>query len=194
MIAGPPARRFTVSDAMALVAALAVGLALDRAPYRSVVNQQSFIQYEASWARRASFRMGWSLGLLRPPLTALTVALLAVRLRPPRPRRASLLLRPGTIALVAATTAALLFWVARVPWICVAWDVKENVSDVYNAWLEMGRIVEAAVPAAWASLALAGRWRPEPSWIDRAGRCVGVVWSFGLPWTLVANCLHVFAG
>jgi hypothetical protein len=36
--------------------------------------------------------------------------------------------------------------------------------------------VAAAVAGAWFVLALAGWWRPEPSWIDRAGRVVGFLW------------------
>jgi hypothetical protein len=32
----------------------------------------------------------------------------------------------------------------------------------------------ASVAAAWALLAADRRWRPEPSWIDRAGRLVGL--------------------
>jgi hypothetical protein len=32
------------------------------------------------------------------------------------------------------------------------------------------------VAAVWLLLALAGRWRPEKSWIDRLGRLLGVVW------------------
>lgn len=33
-----------------------------------------------------------------------------------------------------------------------------------------------AVAAVWLVLAVAGRWRPEPSWIDRSGRVLGVTW------------------
>jgi hypothetical protein len=33
-----------------------------------------------------------------------------------------------------------------------------------------------AVAICWATLALGGRWRAEPSWIDRLGRIVGVAW------------------
>ena len=32
------------------------------------------------------------------------------------------------------------------------------------------------VPAAWAALAWTGRWQPEPGWIDRFGRTLGVWW------------------
>jgi hypothetical protein len=30
------------------------------------------------------------------------------------------------------------------------------------------------VIVAWATLGLTGRWRPEPSWLDRAGRAIGL--------------------
>lgn len=33
-----------------------------------------------------------------------------------------------------------------------------------------------AVAAVWVVLAVAGRWRPERSWIDRLGRLLGVLW------------------
>jgi hypothetical protein len=33
-----------------------------------------------------------------------------------------------------------------------------------------------AVAAAWATLALVGRWEPERSWVDRLGRFFGLYW------------------
>jgi hypothetical protein len=36
--------------------------------------------------------------------------------------------------------------------------------------------IEPAVVASWVALALARRWRPEPSWVDRAGRALGAYW------------------
>jgi hypothetical protein len=33
-----------------------------------------------------------------------------------------------------------------------------------------------AVVVAWVILLLSGRWRSEPSWIDRLGRALGVFW------------------
>ena len=32
------------------------------------------------------------------------------------------------------------------------------------------------VPATWTALAWTGRWQPEPGWIDRFGRALGVRW------------------
>ena len=34
------------------------------------------------------------------------------------------------------------------------------------------------VAAAWVTMALTGCWRPEPSWIDRFARAVGIAWIF----------------
>jgi hypothetical protein len=34
----------------------------------------------------------------------------------------------------------------------------------------------AAVAGAWLTVALAGWWRPERSWIDRFGRAFGFAW------------------
>ncbi|MGO9465028.1 MAG: hypothetical protein ACLQIB_12215 [Isosphaeraceae bacterium] len=34
----------------------------------------------------------------------------------------------------------------------------------------------AAVGGAWLVLLLAGSWKPKPSWIDRSGRVLGILW------------------
>ena len=35
-----------------------------------------------------------------------------------------------------------------------------------------------AVAVSWLTLALTGRWHPEPSWVDRWGRVLGWTWIF----------------
>jgi hypothetical protein len=40
----------------------------------------------------------------------------------------------------------------------------------------MPRHAGLVVGGAWLALILARAWRPEPTWIDRAGRIVGVIW------------------
>ena len=39
----------------------------------------------------------------------------------------------------------------------------------------------AAVAVAWLTLALSGRWRPRPDWLDRAGRALGIFWLAIVP-------------
>jgi hypothetical protein len=34
----------------------------------------------------------------------------------------------------------------------------------------------AAVAGSWLVLFMDGRWRPEPSWLDRMARCLGLYW------------------
>ena len=33
-----------------------------------------------------------------------------------------------------------------------------------------------AVLASWVTLVAGRRWRPEPSWVDRLGRALGLLW------------------
>ena len=35
--------------------------------------------------------------------------------------------------------------------------------------------------AAWLTLAIGRRWRPEPSWVNRWGRAIGVFWLLMIP-------------
>jgi hypothetical protein len=41
--------------------------------------------------------------------------------------------------------------------------------------------VPVAILGAWSALAICGRWSPEPSWIDRLGRILGVFWIVKFP-------------
>ncbi len=42
-------------------------------------------------------------------------------------------------------------------------------------------IVPATVVLAWVVLAASRQWQAEPSWIDRAGRALGVLWIATIP-------------
>ena len=41
--------------------------------------------------------------------------------------------------------------------------------------------IGGGVAAAWTIQAIGGRWRPEPTWIDRAGRLLGAFWIVTTP-------------
>jgi hypothetical protein len=40
----------------------------------------------------------------------------------------------------------------------------------------MEEIVGAAVLGAWSAMAVGGRWKAQHSWVDRAGRVLGIIW------------------
>ncbi len=42
-------------------------------------------------------------------------------------------------------------------------------------------IVPATVVLVWVMLAVTRKWQAEPSWIDRAGRLLGVLWIATIP-------------
>jgi hypothetical protein len=100
-----------------------------------------------------------------PFLMAWTFALLPLRLRQPRPAPGLLWRQPGwwtSVAAVGATGAGLL---------------EETVIGfpAYTVALPL------AVLLAWLGLALSRWWTPEASWVDRAGRALGVAWLAMVP-------------
>ncbi len=108
----------------------------------------------------------------------------AIRLRGPRPSRARLARQPGLAACAAVTLMAALSeveYLARVMVRGVDNPFRSGFSyetllvlmdGVRYSFMYDGR----AVAVAWLTLALVGRWRPAPDWVDRAGRAVGAFW------------------
>jgi hypothetical protein len=114
-----------------------------------------------------------------------TVALVALRLLPPRPRRRRLFAPPGAVACVVATCMVALDLAHHA--IIMIDDYLKYPQPQHFAvrWHEMemralstvaSTSVGFAIAAAWIAMALARRWRPERSWIDRAGIIVGCLW------------------
>jgi hypothetical protein len=176
-VATPAVRRFNLGDAMIMVAALAVGLVLAQVP----IGQLSY--YAQEWSRALRSFPSWSelafsfinrteavktllvrTFMFVEPLaclfSALTLVVLVVRLRRPRPELRELLRQPGFIACLAVVVFSL---VAADLWFL--WSIDLPV------WLLAG----AATVLAWVVLALPP-WRAERSWIDRLGRVVGAFW------------------
>jgi len=107
--------------------------------------------------------------------------------------------RPGTMACLAASAVLGLLLGVRsiwpVPWnlnvkvgppgecrfsftapFCDPRDANIAADPFLLAALEMPRVAGLVVGGAWLALAMAGRWRPERSWVDRLGRAIGVFW------------------
>jgi hypothetical protein len=179
-----PERRFSLLDAMILIAATAVGLAIARRWTQLADVTRLFLSPDegplpvlASLTRRIV--LSW------PVVAMWTLALVALRLRRPRPRGRRLFAPAGVVAcLVAAVVMGLEFaqvvFIETEDWIqyphprhtAARWGEFEYRAIHTTATTSIGM----AVAAAWVALALARRWRSERSWIDGAGRVVGSLW------------------
>lgn len=181
-------RRFTLADAMALVAAVAVGLALSRVwtrfEHERIMCTSPLASYTGPLVRLSPVTF-WAVQYW-PVVAALSPTLLALRTRRPRPTWRRLFAPPGVTAYAAATIAIALEGLTNVLWILCRsfssfpWEgIKLDRISVLHLTLATINALSSmtagiAVAAAWGSTALFGRWRPESSWIDRAGRVVGL--------------------
>lgn len=179
-----PCRNFTISDALVLIAAIAIGFAWTRFYLNSEWGGESYPDIEGRLGPVSAFHHGvevvnwWTTGVSNC-LAVVTIALLILRLRGgPRRRLRYLTRRPGTVAGGAVL-------------LTVSWDLLYAMIEVSGAALRAGSydsiwqftLLElsghnagVAVAAAWTLLALSGRWRREPGWLDGMGTALGVYW------------------
>ncbi len=176
-----PKRRYRLLDGMAFVAATAVAFAIFRKGLPPGLTFTTFgwngEQFLFFWMRQVvPFLAMWSLAL---------VAIAAFeRGTPPRRR-----FRPAGIAGCFAAVAALMLTtliastfyslhaleeLGKIPKIFTHNSNAHGMPPFANAPME--EIVGAAVVGAWSWMAAIGRWRSQPSWIDRAGRVLSAAW------------------
>jgi hypothetical protein len=166
-------RKFAILDAMIAVAAVSVGIALVRAtaPTIDTIWRPPYVTYVPG-TRNITVVYGL-LSYVLPFLAAWTPALLFLRLRQPRPRLRYVFRQPGTVACVAATLAMsieLFFVVPLLAFSSRFWEVESLFFVGYSPE------VSFAIIGSWSALALTGRARTEPGWIDLAGRITGAAW------------------
>jgi hypothetical protein len=156
-------RPFTILDAMILVAAVACGLALGRTILGDAGGWPWSI-VSLHFARPASYF------LLAP-----TLAFLPIRLRRPRPSRRRLMLQPGMAACCAVAVVTAIDATAWMSY-SIGLPPEYGTEMLARFWRLAWGHPGWGVAATWLGLALARRWRPEPGWIDRLGRALGVLW------------------
>jgi hypothetical protein len=180
-------RRFRVGDAVTFTAATAVGLAATRHVWK-YCGYAWFWNLDDGWTPAATLRrLSTAFAVALPGLAAWTAAVLAARLAPPRPPVRRIALQPGSVA----CGLALMVVIAETIGAAASLAYFENSKGYLGAkwrgsgvtsWLHTNVLVTApytisfAVLAGWAVLLLSRRARPEPSWIDRLGRALGVCW------------------
>jgi hypothetical protein len=178
----PPRRNFGVGDGLILIAATAIGLAGGRG-LASILEPE----VQALLSQIASPPSGMPsigqvlhlsvfLGIFSTPcISARTVACLLLRLQRPRRPLRRLARQPGALASFVATVVIMLT--------LAAFDMA-SVLAAPEYFEEFGPLIvftgslllSPALLSGWATLALAGHWCPERTWIDRTGRLVGVLW------------------
>jgi hypothetical protein len=127
-----------------------------------------------------------------PLVLAWTVAILVLRLLPPRPSRRHLRRQPGMIASLTVTGTAVLgaAFLGIAILVSSNWAIPRFMlwgfrAEFHGLPLVFVPAIQTGLLCSWMTLAVSGRWRAERSWIDRAGRLIGIVWLVGLPFTAV---------
>jgi hypothetical protein len=168
-------RRFTLMDAVVLIAATAVSLV----PVR--------LYLEGPWPPPLTLD-DWSLGslwtsaaalsrLLSPFAVGLCLALPLLRVTEARPEWRRVMAQPGMVACIATVMATVLLL------------LKIVITHYYYHQSKWGPPVPTIGPfllrspwngevvaVAWTILWLSGSWRPVSNWIDRTGRLLGIYW------------------
>jgi hypothetical protein len=175
-------RKFTIVDAMVLVAATAVGLVVSRAFL------SEGLTFPDQWTWDSVGELALALNqLIAPVALAWTLAVCLLRLRGPRPRLRLVFRQPGMVACTAALIVFLLRVLEPILAVCVHYLASPGMflrdkewmgiqlSDVFNLnLLNLGD----GVAVAWILLWLGKACRPERSWIDRTGTVLGIYWFF----------------
>jgi carbon starvation protein CstA len=172
------ARRFSLLDAMVLIAATAAGLTIDRVFWSDMHGWDGAVLKH--------FRDLTSAGIiLSVPLAAMwTIATLALQLRRPRYRLRRLLERPGTAACCAATVA-LALGAGLV--ICASRGTPISFASRLIMGYGLPMMAGSAVTAVCTVSMIAREYRAAPDWNDRLGRLIGLYWVMStlvLGWAL----------
>ncbi len=183
-------RRFTLLDAMIGVSAVALAMAATRWKY---VGYAWFWNLDREgWTPGATARrLVTAAAFALPTLFAATLALGLARLTPPRPPLRRIALQPGAAACGMVSLAVAIegvdYFVRQAAHSLRMGHTRANfgrsvASQGFLDLLTTHVLIRSAYAASyailttWFVLALSRRGRPDPGWIDRTGRALGVAW------------------
>lgn len=187
-------RPFSLFDAMVLVAAMAFGLGGLRAANSNLIElaevfRESFTAIVhpeegwSAWAWALYQTYGVAASFTVPFACPLTLAVLLLRFRRPRPGIRRLTRQPGLAACFTAAVTLIPSLVGLVGTALVRGQTPTRFPQTteMERWISYAFILVpaytgAAVLGAWGLLLVSRRWRAEPSWIDRLGRVIGAYW------------------
>lgn len=173
----PRQRRFTLFDALALVAASAGGLAVIRS--NGGFTDWSDLDAEKTLVPRTIEIACTYLNDSCPLLFSWSYACLVLRMRQPRPNVRRIARQPGFAAATMTVLVSIVKTLEHVAVQCGFYLRKAAIEPLYdlvtNLWLST-ELVSLAIACTWMFMALGRRCLPERSWIDRFGRVLGGTW------------------
>jgi hypothetical protein len=178
LMRSPSPRRFTLIDAIVLIAATAIALV----PIRYILGD---FQFPETRTPGDLVERGAELSVILEPLAMmLSLALWLLRLRRPRPRLRRIFRQPGTAAgttIIVCTLGVLCMFLTIVLMNYITtrsrrFVIIDGVSGELESFFVLLSFAGFPVSCVWIALRLAGVWRAEPSWIDRTGRVLGIYW------------------
>ena len=179
-------RPFTILDAMILIAATAAGLGVTR-DWAEPFFMDMLRVYEVP---PVSGLVNTAGAVLTPITFYWTIAAVGIRLRRPRPSLRRLGRQPGLVACLAVILEALIHFFLTRYWVLFSGKARPGEVSTLLMNLSPPHLVAPAVAVAWVVLAVSGRWRPDPGWIDRLGRSVGFAWLALLVILIVRTMLY----
>ncbi len=167
-------RPFRVGDAMILIIALALGLALARPALFSLAFKIRSVPVNYFWNFGNSLTLAkYLIIIVLCFLFFLLPAFVIMRLKRPRAPLRSLICQPG----FAACAPPCAVFLASLPFAFLG--VPGPAGRIIVISLRV--LVTAVAPLAWVCLIATRRWYPEPSWIDRFGRLLAALWMVSVP-------------
>jgi hypothetical protein len=167
-------RKFTLVDAMILIAATGAALVPIRYLLPFIANLDS--------AQKPTFVNIWFDAALvsataKPLVIAWSTALCILRLRKPRPSIRRVFRQPGMAACTAIVVSFLFESSKELIWFYhqVLVGIPEDFNSLSFDYLYRlhHNVSGGPILIAWTMLYLSRIWRPEGSWMDRAGRILG---------------------
>jgi hypothetical protein len=184
-------RRFRIADGLILIIATGIGLGWSKSVIGPVLSSESF-----PYTRSGVFLLS-AIAFLHV-LISWCFTLFLLRWVPPRPDRKEIFSQPGAVAMFSTTLGVIAAYTVvgsngfqLAPKFAMATGLRgvRMTADVLSQsqmslFIFLNRVIPivcGAVSLSWLMLALAGRWRAEPSWIDRTGGFFGAIFVVGLP-------------
>jgi hypothetical protein len=182
-VESPKPRNLTLIDAMILVAAIGIGLAVIRTWSPPHYTWQYTPIPPPTWLEWSSFVLSAWAFYLAPMPAVFSLAVLILRALHPRPPLRAAFAQAGSAAALGSAVA-------------IASGVAFFLLDLRNPsghelpFEYTTYSAGVAVAGVWVVLASAGIWRPHRDWVDVLGRVLGVYWILMIPVVL----LRTFSG